>query len=92
MTHDSSDCYNSQQIERSGAPIPQENKEKLPNGLGYLVKEAEKRDVKFGIWIDGRRFGPTESGKSYTGDYLMKIGLNVGSSSPLTSSVFEITE
>jgi alpha-galactosidase len=41
---------------------------------------------------EGRRFGPSESGKSYTGDYLMKIGLSVGSSNALTSSVFEITE
>jgi alpha-galactosidase len=41
---------------------------------------------------EGRRFGTSESGKSYTGDYLMKIGLNTGSDSPLTSSVFEITE
>lgn len=39
-----------------------------------------------------RRFGPSESGKSYTGDYLMKIGLSVGSATPLTSAVFEITE
>jgi alpha-galactosidase len=39
-----------------------------------------------------RRFGPSESGKSYTGDYLMKVGLNANSSMPLTSSVFEITE
>jgi alpha-galactosidase len=41
---------------------------------------------------EGRRFGPSESGKSYTGDYLMKIGLSAGSESPLTSAVFEITE
>jgi alpha-galactosidase len=41
---------------------------------------------------EGRRSGPTESGKSYTGDFLMKTGLNVGSSSPLTSAVYEITE
>ena len=41
---------------------------------------------------DGRRFGFVESGKSYTGDYLMKIGLNAGSATPLTSNVFEITE
>jgi alpha-galactosidase len=42
----------------------------------------------------GRRFGfgPNESSRNYTGDYLMKIGLKLGSSSPLTSSVFEITE
>jgi alpha-galactosidase len=41
---------------------------------------------------EGRRFGPSESGKSYTGDYLMKIGLHIGTGSPLTSTVFELTE
>ena len=44
------------------------------------------------VSTEGRRFGPSESGKSYTGDYLMKIGLNAGSATPLTSAVFEITE
>jgi alpha-galactosidase len=41
---------------------------------------------------EGRRFGPSENGKSYTGDYLMKIGLDAGSATPLTSAVYEITE
>ena len=41
---------------------------------------------------EGMRFGPSENGKSYSGDYLMKIGLNVGSGTALTSSVFEIAE
>lgn len=34
----------------------------------------------------------SESGRSYTGDYLMKIGLSLGSVTPLTSTVYEITE
>ena len=41
---------------------------------------------------EGRRFGPSESGKSYSGDYLMNIGLNIGTGTPLTSTIFEITE
>ena len=41
---------------------------------------------------EGRRPGGSESGRSYTGDYLMKIGLNAGSAAPLTSAVYEITE
>ena len=42
---------------------------------------------------EGRRGpGMAESGRSYTGDYLMKIGLNAGSGTPLTSVVYEITE
>jgi alpha-galactosidase len=41
---------------------------------------------------EGRRIGPSESGKSYTGDYLMTVGLNLGSATPLTSIVYEISE
>jgi len=45
---------------------------------------------------EGRRPGPpsevTSAVRSYTGDYLMKVGLSVGSATPLTSAVFEITE
>jgi alpha-galactosidase len=41
---------------------------------------------------EGRQIGLSENGKSYTGDYLMKIGLDAGSATPLTSAVYEITE
>jgi alpha-galactosidase len=40
----------------------------------------------------GVKRGSVENGRSYTGDYLMKTGLNIGTATPLTSSVFEITE
>lgn len=36
----------------------QENVEKLPHGIGYLVKEAKKEDVKFGIWIEPEMINP----------------------------------
>lgn len=36
----------------------QENKQKLPNGLGYLVQEADKNEVKFGIWIEPEMVNP----------------------------------
>jgi len=36
----------------------QENKKKLPNGLGYLVKEATKEGIKFGIWIEPEMVNP----------------------------------
>ena len=35
-----------------------ENRKKLPNGLGYLVKEAKKNKVKFGIWIEPEMVNP----------------------------------
>jgi alpha-galactosidase len=43
------------------------------------------------VLSDARRSN-MESGRNYSGDYLMKIGLNIGSASPLTSTVIEISE
>jgi alpha-galactosidase len=36
----------------------QENRKKLPSGLGYLVKEAKKEGIKFGIWIEPEMVNP----------------------------------
>ncbi|KAA1243069.1 alpha-galactosidase [Aquimarina sp. RZ0] len=36
----------------------QENKKKLPNGLGYLVKNATEKGIKFGIWIEPEMVNP----------------------------------
>ncbi|HEY8938132.1 MAG TPA: alpha-galactosidase [Cyclobacteriaceae bacterium] len=36
----------------------QENVKKLPHGLGYLVHEAKKEGVKFGIWIEPEMVNP----------------------------------
>ncbi len=36
----------------------QENKGKLPHGIGYLVHEAEAAGVKFGIWIEPEMVSP----------------------------------
>jgi len=36
----------------------QENVKKLPHGLGYLVSEAEKKGIKFGIWIEPEMVSP----------------------------------
>jgi len=36
----------------------QENKNKLPDGLAYLVKEAKQNDVKFGIWVEPEMVNP----------------------------------
>lgn len=36
----------------------QENRKKLPNGLGYLVKEARNTGVRFGIWIEPEMVNP----------------------------------
>ena len=36
----------------------QENKKKLPHGIGYLVKEATAHGIKFGIWIEPEMVNP----------------------------------
>lgn len=36
----------------------QENKQKLPNGISSLVKEAQNNQVKFGIWIEPEMVNP----------------------------------
>ena len=52
----------------------------------YSVKEIN-------VAAEGRRFGQmNDGGKSFTGDYLMKVGFNTGANSPLTSAVFEVSE
>lgn len=37
----------------------QENRKKLPHGIGHLVQEAEKNHVKFGIWIEPEMVNPS---------------------------------
>jgi alpha-galactosidase len=36
----------------------QENRQKLPNGISYLIKEAKGNDVKFGIWVEPEMVNP----------------------------------
>ncbi|WP_207508661.1 alpha-galactosidase [Telluribacter humicola] len=36
----------------------QENVQKLPHGIGYLVKEAQNNQVKFGIWVEPEMVNP----------------------------------
>jgi len=62
----------------------------LDRGKTYKVQEIN-------VSNEGRRgpgMGPgmSESGRSYTGEYLMNVGLNIGSATPLTSVVYELTE
>jgi alpha-galactosidase len=44
--------------DKAGLGDWQENVKKLPNGIGYLVKEAQKEGVKFGIWIEPEMVNP----------------------------------
>jgi alpha-galactosidase len=44
--------------DKAGLGDWQENKKKLPSGIGYLVKEATKAGIKFGIWIEPEMVNP----------------------------------
>ena len=44
--------------DRAGLGDWQENKKKLPDGVPYLVKEAGKAGIKFGIWIEPEMVNP----------------------------------
>jgi alpha-galactosidase len=51
----------------------QENKAKLPNGLGYLVKEADSKGVKFGIWIEPEMVNPKSELYEKHPDWILKL-------------------
>jgi alpha-galactosidase len=44
--------------DRQGLGDWDETKEKLPDGVGKLVEEAENRGIKFGIWIEPEMVNP----------------------------------
>jgi alpha-galactosidase len=44
--------------DRAGLGDWQENKQKLPNGIASLVKEAKNNQVKFGIWLEPEMVNP----------------------------------
>lgn len=49
------------------------NKKKLPNGIGYLVQEAEKKGVKFGIWIEPEMVNPKSELYEKHNDWVIKL-------------------
>lgn len=44
--------------DRTGLGDWQENRNKLPNGIATLVKEAQANGVKFGIWVEPEMVSP----------------------------------
>jgi len=51
----------------------QENKKKLPNGLGHLVREATDKGVKFGIWIEPEMVNPKSELYEQHPDWVLKL-------------------
>ncbi len=59
--------------DRAGLGDWQENKAKLPNGIGFLTKEAEKRNVTFGIWIEPEMVNPKSELYETHPDWILKL-------------------
>lgn len=51
----------------------QENKKKLPNGIGHLVREATNKGVKFGIWIEPEMVNPKSELYEKHPDWILKL-------------------
>ena len=49
------------------------NKAKLPNGVGSLVKEADKQGVKFGIWIEPEMVNPKSELYEKHPDWIIRL-------------------
>ncbi|RVU02839.1 alpha-galactosidase [Mucilaginibacter limnophilus] len=50
----------------------QENRTKLPNGIGSLIKEADANGVKFGIWIEPEMVNPKSELYEKHPDWVLK--------------------
>ncbi|WP_026769431.1 alpha-galactosidase [Asinibacterium sp. OR53] len=59
--------------DKNGLGDWQEDKAKLPSGLGYLVKEAEKQGVKFGIWLEPEMVNPKSELYEQHPDWILKL-------------------
>ncbi|WP_089687752.1 alpha-galactosidase [Catalinimonas alkaloidigena] len=51
----------------------QENRQKLPHGIGYLVKEAQAAGVKFGIWLEPEMVSPKSELYEKHPDWVIKL-------------------
>ena len=59
--------------DRAGLGDWQENREKLPHGLGYLVEQAEAKGIKFGIWIEPEMVNPKSELYENHPDWILKL-------------------
>ena len=59
--------------DRAGLGDWQENKAKLPDGLGYLVRKADSTGVKFGIWIEPEMVNPKSELYENHPDWILKL-------------------
>jgi len=59
--------------DRAGLGDWEENTKKLPNGIGHLVKDAESKSVKFGIWLEPEMVNPKSQLYEKHPDWILKL-------------------
>lgn len=59
--------------DKNGLGDWQEDKRKLPGGIGYLVQEAAKKDIKFGIWLEPEMVNPRSELYEKHPDWILRL-------------------
>jgi len=59
--------------DKNGLGDWQEDKKKLPSGIGYLVKEAAKKEIKFGIWLEPEMVNPKSELYEQHPEWILKL-------------------
>jgi len=59
--------------DKAGLGDWEENKNKLPSGIEYLVKQAEAKGIKFGIWIEPEMVNPKSVLYETHPDWILKL-------------------
>ncbi|MFC0513768.1 alpha-galactosidase [Mucilaginibacter angelicae] len=59
--------------DKAGLGDWQEDKLKLPNGISYLVKQAEDKGLKFGIWLEPEMVNPKSELYGQHPDWILKL-------------------
>ena len=59
--------------DKAGLGDWQEDTTKLPHGIGYLVKEAGKKGIKFGIWLEPEMVNPKSELYQNHPEWILKL-------------------
>lgn len=59
--------------DRAGLGDWEENKQKLPSGIGYLVEKAEEKGLKFGIWLEPEMVNPESELYEKHPEWILKL-------------------
>ena len=59
--------------DKAGLGDWKEDSTKLPSGIGYLVKQAEAKGIKFGIWLEPEMVNPKSELYEQHPDWILKL-------------------